>query len=277
MDSKCLSDREIAKIIYDKQKEKSLADIARILNKPQGTIRSWKHSDNWDNAPRAKIKKTSNRYKAMEIYFDNYREIAISEIAKSLGEEDGTVRSWKHRDEWDKKYAEDPELQKRECAKKELEEFASEYTETIIDYTIQSIGEIERGVKKLKDSSDNLKVDISKPILETIEGYIAANTESKSSLMVADIIINTLKQSVLSKIRDREYISEDTRYSILQRAGFKCQACGAKPSSTNNVTLHIDHVIPHSLGGSNNPKNLQVLCMECNISKGNRFNDNHNM
>ncbi|MGP5022373.1 HNH endonuclease [Glutamicibacter arilaitensis] len=32
----------------------------------------------------------------------------------------------------------------------------------------------------------------------------------------------------------------------------------------------VDHVIPHSKGGSDHPSNLIVCCRTCNISKGNR-------
>lgn len=32
----------------------------------------------------------------------------------------------------------------------------------------------------------------------------------------------------------------------------------------------VDHIIPHSRGGSDHPSNLIVCCRTCNISKGNR-------
>jgi len=78
------------------------------------------------------------------------------------------------------------------------------------------------------------------------------------------------------KIKARQKIESPARYRILENAGFKCQACGAKPNRSNDVTLHVDHIIPVSLGGTNSMKNLQCLCEQCNTSKGNRSVYNHN-
>ena len=51
--------------------------------------------------------------------------------------------------------------------------------------------------------------------------------------------------------------------------GSKCLACGeVKP-------LTADHIIPISKGGSSNIKNIQPLCLSCNISKGNRHNTDY--
>jgi hypothetical protein len=61
----------------------------------------------------------------------------------------------------------------------------------------------------------------------------------------------------------RQYIQKKVRIAIL--AIGKCIWCGR----TDN--LSIDHIIPVTLGGSNEEDNLQCLCLPCNISKGNRF------
>lgn len=79
----------------------------------------------------------------------------------------------------------------------------------------------------------------------------------------------------LRAIQSRRSIGGGVRYHVLHRAGFKCQACGARPTDSNDVELAIDHIVPFSLGGSNDASNLQVLCAPCNSSKSNRFSFNH--
>ena len=59
-------------------------------------------------------------------------------------------------------------------------------------------------------------------------------------------------------------ISKRTRYEILKRDNFTCRYCGAKAP---DVKLHIDHVMPQSLGGTDDATNLVTACMECNSGK----------
>lgn len=61
-------------------------------------------------------------------------------------------------------------------------------------------------------------------------------------------------------------ITFDELVSVYERGGWKCVACG----SDND--LHTDHIVPMSVGGTNAPDNLQVLCEQCNCSKRNKTN-----
>lgn len=47
--------------------------------------------------------------------------------------------------------------------------------------------------------------------------------------------------------------------------GNRCVKCG----STEELT--IDHIIPLSKGGGDEPQNWQTLCKPCNVRKGNRM------
>lgn len=58
------------------------------------------------------------------------------------------------------------------------------------------------------------------------------------------------------------------RYFVLRNTGGRCQCCGAKAS--DGVSLHVDHIKPRSRYPELelSPDNLQVLCDDCNIGKG---------
>lgn len=115
---------------------------------------------------------------------------------------------------------------------------------------------------------------------DLIQLLIEKYGDIKTAQKVIKISIHSLIDDIDSKQElinlRRGGFSEGTRYSILHRSGFKCQACGAKPHKDNNVQLNIDHIVPVSWGGSNDSENLQVLCFDCNVSKGNRFMFDHN-
>ena len=62
----------------------------------------------------------------------------------------------------------------------------------------------------------------------------------------------------------RQRIPDRTRALVFERDGRRCRRC----NSTDRLT--IDHIHPHSRGGSNDAENLQTLCHPCNSSKGAR-------
>jgi hypothetical protein len=57
------------------------------------------------------------------------------------------------------------------------------------------------------------------------------------------------------------------RAIVLMRDGATCRLCGATPQS--GARLHVDHIVPWSLGGETVIENLQILCEPCNIGKSN--------
>ena len=67
----------------------------------------------------------------------------------------------------------------------------------------------------------------------------------------------------------RVKLQPSLRFKILHRDQYRCQACGA--TAANGAELHVDHILPVSKGGTNNESNLRVLCSECNIGRGNRY------
>lgn len=65
-------------------------------------------------------------------------------------------------------------------------------------------------------------------------------------------------------------ISKSLRFEILRRDKFTCKYCGASAGETE---LHVDHVIPESLGGTSTPENLVASCKDCNSGKSGRMLD----
>ena len=63
----------------------------------------------------------------------------------------------------------------------------------------------------------------------------------------------------------RRFIDAFTRQSVFERDGNACQYCGDTCGP-----FHLDHVIPWSRGGQDEPENLVVACVKCNLSKGDR-------
>lgn len=54
------------------------------------------------------------------------------------------------------------------------------------------------------------------------------------------------------------------RFAILNRDGFTCRYCGRRSPT---VELMVDHIIPFSKGGTDDPENLCAACSDCNAGK----------
>jgi hypothetical protein len=59
-------------------------------------------------------------------------------------------------------------------------------------------------------------------------------------------------------------VSSRLRYEIMRRDGFACIYCGARPPA---AVLHVDHVMPIALGGTDTAENLATACEQCNQGK----------
>jgi HNH endonuclease len=59
-------------------------------------------------------------------------------------------------------------------------------------------------------------------------------------------------------------VSRRLRFEVLRRDGYTCRYCGARAP---DVTLIVDHVVPTTLGGDDDPRNLVTACQPCNAGK----------
>jgi uncharacterized protein YdaU (DUF1376 family) len=72
-------------------------------------------------------------------------------------------------------------------------------------------------------------------------------------------------RATISRIRALRDCDSYRRFRtlVMERDGEKCTYCGAV-----DVNLQLDHIIPQSRGGSDDPENLTPACRTCNTSKG---------
>jgi len=65
-----------------------------------------------------------------------------------------------------------------------------------------------------------------------------------------------------------KWLRNEKRIALYLRDGLACVYCGAGIEDGTRLTL--DHLVPHSLGGSNAADNLVTCCHKCNSARGNR-------
>lgn len=70
------------------------------------------------------------------------------------------------------------------------------------------------------------------------------------------------------KYQGMNWITQVKRLAIYLRDGMACAYCG--DSVENGTKLSLDHILPHSKGGTNHETNLVTCCSKCNSSRGNR-------
>ncbi len=69
--------------------------------------------------------------------------------------------------------------------------------------------------------------------------------------------------------RSKEW--RELRYAAIEMHGRKCVACGRTPD--DQIKIHVDHIKPRSKYPqlALEISNLQILCEECNMGKGNKY------
>ena len=98
------------------------------------------------------------------------------------------------------------------------------------------------------------------------------------SLLVAKVIAHLKVEDFpdhLSKdgvIQRCNYWPSWLKPALVNREKGRCAICGCDLTNVivNDKKTHVDHIVPLSKGGANDPTNLQVLCDDCNLKKGNK-------
>lgn len=65
--------------------------------------------------------------------------------------------------------------------------------------------------------------------------------------------------------KKRKPVNQGLRLKIFKRDGYRCVIC------KSDVNLQVDHKTPVSKGGTNDERNLQTLCWNCNVGKSDKL------
>ena len=63
-------------------------------------------------------------------------------------------------------------------------------------------------------------------------------------------------------------MSPSTRARVRERAGHRCEYCLAHQEDSPLAALHVEHMVPKVHGGTDDPENLALACIDCNLHKG---------
>ncbi len=63
-------------------------------------------------------------------------------------------------------------------------------------------------------------------------------------------------------------VNESTKAIVRERAKHRCEYCQLHQDDSPLATLHVEHVVPRKHGGSDDPENLALACIDCNLHKG---------
>jgi 5-methylcytosine-specific restriction endonuclease McrA len=136
--------------------------------------------------------------------------------------------------------------------------FEANVGKIVTTHQLQKIAKISEYARRIRELRDK-------------EGMQIRSHVDRHTLKPGQYILESLDRvPVLGK-----GISPQLRNEILVRNGYTCQLCGATagdpdPFNPNRkVRLHIDHIIPSSQGGTEDPNNLRVLCSACNQGRSN--------
>lgn len=142
--------------------------------------------------------------------------------------------------------------------KKYVDEFRVSEENNVAERTLILDEDVFEAVVKLSADYDDIKEYVQEAILKSLPD----NYENMDEWL---------------KANKRRNVKKGVRYEVLSRADFRCEACGDSPKVNNECVLHVDHIVPRTMGGLDNITNYQCLCERCNISKSNRYAINNHL
>jgi len=127
----------------------------------------------------------------------------------------------------------------------------------------EDLPELETALWAYRGSVYNISGDVS-PLLSAAQVSLLVRNAALKDDQEWDRLeraVTTAEQLVELSSYKREPISEAVRMFVWRRDQGRCTKCGSSEK------LEFDHIIPHSKGGGNSERNIQLLCEPCNRSK----------
>ena len=136
--------------------------------------------------------------------------------------------------------------------------FLQHVGEVITTQRLREVGDISEYARRIRELRDE-------------EGLQIKSHRDRLDLRPGEYVLETVTPAPAI---DRA-IPAHLRAQILERNGYTCLLCGAGPGDPDptrlgrKLRLEIDHLLPLSQGGVNEPDNLRVLCSACNQARAN--------
>lgn len=92
---------------------------------------------------------------------------------------------------------------------------------------------------------------------------IIGGFQSNNSYMPTTTIPTNYSNSGQSIEKEKRNVSNVVKKYVASNQQWKCALC----NKTLDHTYEVDHILPLGKGGSNNPNNLQALCVSCHKTK----------
>ena len=126
-------------------------------------------------------------------------------------------------------------------------------------YNNKSNNESLDKISEITDDEGNIMVQVSTDednLQKTME-LLEKKYEDEGYEIKIEVIHEKKKRS--------RRLTQDVKDKVWRRDEGKCVECGS------NENLEFDHIIPHSKGGANTYRNIQLLCEKCNRSKSDKI------
>ncbi len=102
-------------------------------------------------------------------------------------------------------------------------------------------------------------------------GGVYSVSDSLYTKVIIDTLVRLWKRQLViyQEIKTHGPVPEHIKAAVFQRDKGRCIQCGS--DADGGKYLEYDHKIPRSKGGPNTVENIQLLCRQCNLKKGNRI------